>query len=182
MDDQKELLKRARSGDGDAFAELCAPFSGMVYRHCLQMLGRQADAQDAAQETMLRAYRAIPRFLGQSGVASWLYRIAHNTCLDMLKKPQRKREVSSMEQMREAGFEPRAAGDTPETAYEKKAEAQRLLAAIAKLPQDQQTLLNLRYGENYSYEELARATGLREGTVKSKLSRAKDRLQELLEA
>ena len=74
------------------------------------MLGREADAQDAAQETMLRAYRAIPRFMGQSGIATWLYRIAHNTCLDMLKRPQRKREASSMEQLREAGFEPQAPG------------------------------------------------------------------------
>ncbi len=182
MEDQRELLKRARSGDGDAFGELCGPFSDMVYRHCLHMLGREADAQDAAQETMLRAYRAIPRFMGQSGIATWLYRIAHNTCLDMLKRPQRKREASSMEQLREAGFEPQAPGDTPETAYERNAEAQRLLKAIARLPRDQQTLLNLRYGQHYSYEELARATGLREGTVKSKLNRAKSRLQELMEA
>lgn len=182
MENQRELLQRAWAGDGDAFAELCAPFSPMVYRHCLQMLGREADAQDAAQEAMLRAYRAIPRFLGQSGVATWLYRIAHNTCLDMLKKPGRKREAASMEQLREAGFEPQAPGDTPESAYERQAEAQRLLAAIARLPRDQQTLLSLRYGQHYSYEELAKATGLREGTVKSKLSRAKNKLQELLEA
>ena len=181
MESQRELLQRARAGDGDAFAELCAPFSPMVYRHCLQMLGQEADAQDAAQEAMVRAYRAMPRFLGQSGIATWLYRIAHNTCLDILKRPQRKRESASMEQLREAGFEPQAPGDTPESAYERKAEAQRLASAIAKLPRDQQTLLNLRYGENYSYEELARATGLREGTVKSKLSRAKSRLQGLLE-
>jgi RNA polymerase sigma-70 factor (ECF subfamily) len=154
----------------------------MVYRHCLQLMGQQADAQDAAQETMLRAFRAMPRFIGQSGIATWLYRIAHNTCLDMLKKPQRKRESSSMEQLREAGFEPQAPGDTPDVAYEKNAEAGRLSAAINRLPRDQQVLLNLRYGENYSYEELAKATGLRVGTVKSKLSRAKDRLQELMKA
>ncbi len=179
MDMQEELLRRARAGDGDAFAELCTPFSNMVYRHCLYLLRRQADAQDAAQETMLRAYRAIPRFVGSGGVAAWLYRIAHNICLDMLKKSQKKRETGSVEQMKEEGFQLEAQGDTPETAYEKAEQARRLLVAIAKLPQDQQILLNLRYGENYSYEELSRATGMREGTVKSKLSRAKARLQEM---
>lgn len=180
MDDRGELLKRARSGDGDAFMELCGPFADMIYRHCLQLMKQPSDAQDAAQETLLRAFRAMPRFIGQSGIATWLYRIAHNTCLDMLRKPRRKSEAVSMEQLREGGFEPQAPGDTPETLYEKNAEAQRLWAAIARLPRDQQVLLSLRYGENYSYEQLAKALGLREGTVKSKLSRAKDRLQELM--
>lgn len=180
MEEQQDLLRRARAGDAEAFTALCVPFSAMVYRHCLQLLGQQADAQDAVQETMLRAYRAIPRFMGQSGIATWLYRIAHNTCLDMLKKPQRKRETGSMEQLRETGFEPPSQEDGPEAAYEKSVEAQRLMGAIHKLPQDQQTLLALRFGENYSYEELVKATGLPEGTVKSKLNRAKAKLQALL--
>ncbi len=181
IDRQAEWLKKAREGDVDAFAELCAPFSQMLYRHCLHMLGQEADAQDAAQEALLRAFRAMPRFMGQSGVATWLYRIAHNACLDMLKRPQRKRENVSVEQLREGGFEPEAAGDDPEAAYVKTEAAQRVQAAIRKLPREQQLLLDLRYGEGLSYEELARVTGIREGTVKSKLSRAKDRLQELLQ-
>ena len=180
MEGQSELLCRARTGDADAFAELCMPFSGMVYRHCLHMLKTPADAEDAAQETMLRAYRGISRFAGSSGVATWLYRIAHNTCLDMLKKPHKRRENISMEQLREAGLEPAAPLDTPEDRYLRGEEAQLLLAAVAQLPQDQQLLLNLRYGQGMSYEELARATGLRDGTVKSKLNRAKARLQILL--
>lgn len=178
--EQENLLRRARQGDGQAFADLCMPFAGMVYRHCLQMLGREADAQDAAQETLLRAYRAMPRFLGNSQVSTWLYRIAHNTCLDVLKRPGRQREATSVEALREEGYEPAAQGSTPEEAYLRGAEQARLRAAVLALPQDQQVLLNLRYGENLSYEELALRTGLRLGTVKSKLNRAKARLEALL--
>lgn len=178
---QEALLRKARTGDADAFAELCTPFSGMVYRHCLQMMKNPADAEDAAQETMLRAYRAMPRFLGRSNVATWLYRIAHNTCLDVLKRPARQREATSVEALGEAGYDPPSETQTPEEAYLADADAKRLQEAIGKLPQDQQVLLSLRYSENLSYEELSRRTGIREGTVKSKLNRAKARLQTLLQ-
>jgi len=180
MNESNELLAKARQGDADAFTELVAPFERMVYRHCLQMLERPADAEDAAQEAMLRAYRAISRFLGQSGVATWLFRIAHNTCLDMIKKPAREREGVSLEDLREVGFDPGDSGNTPEADYLRQAEADRLTSAILRLPVEQQALINLRYGEDLSYEELARLTGIREGTVKSKLNRAKAKLREIL--
>ncbi len=181
VEGQERLLKRARQGDGAAFEALCEPYVGMVYRHCLHMLGRPADAEDAAQETLLRAFRAMPRFMGQSGVSTWLFRIAHNTCLDALKRPARKAESASMERLREEeGFEPPAREEGPEARYVRGAEEERLWRAVETLPEEQRALINLRYGDNLSYEELARMTGLREGTVKSKLSRAKARLKELL--
>jgi len=181
MESQAELLRRSRAGDADAFAELCMPYSGMVYRHCLYMLKHSTDAEDAAQETILRAYRSISRFAGSSGMATWLYRIAHNVCLDILRKPQRRRENISMEQLRNVGIEPEASIETPEERYLRDGETQQLLEAISQLPQDQQLLLNLRYGQGMSYEELAQATGMRDGTVKSKLNRAKARLQSLMQ-
>jgi RNA polymerase sigma-70 factor (ECF subfamily) len=181
MDKQDGALARARRGDADAFAELVSPFSGMVYRHCLQMLGHPPDAEDAAQEAMIRAYRAMPRFLGKSSVATWLFRISHNTCLDMLKKPSRKQENVSLEELREAGFDPGDSREQPDVVYQRATEAKRLTEAVLRLPVDQQALLNLRYGEDMSYEQMARVTGLREGTIKSKLSRAKAKLKALLE-
>ena len=178
---EKALLRKVRDGSAEAFSALVEPFSGMVYRQCLQMLGNEQDAQDAAQETLLRAYRAIPRFLGQSSVSTWLWRIARNTCLDLLKKPSRKRESASLDGLREAGFDPPGQEDNPETAYWRQEGLGDLREAVKKLPADQQTLLNLRYGEQLSYEELARVTGLPEGTVKSRLNRAKARLKVLLD-
>ncbi len=173
-------LNRARSGDAEAFTALCAPFEGMVYRHCLQLLNSQADAQDALQETMLRAYRSIGRFHGVSGVGTWLYRIAHNVCLDMLRSPRARAEAASLDALGEAGFDPADPAASPEERYLAQSEAQRLQTAIGSLPAAQQALLSLRYGDGLSYEALAEALRLSPGTVKSSLSRAKEKLRRLL--
>ena len=78
------------------FEQRCGPYASMVYRHCLHMLRNEQEAQDAAQESMLRAYRAYPSFRGK-GVAKWLYAIAHNTCLDVLKSARYRREQLTLD-------------------------------------------------------------------------------------
>lgn len=175
------LLQQAQSGDADAFTALCAPYEGLVYRHCLQMLGNPADAQDAAQEAMLRAYRGLARFRGGSAVATWLYRIAHNVCLDMRKRGYRRMESTSLDGMAEAGREPADAAPNPEARYVQTGEQERLRAALTRLPREQQLMLGLRYGEGMPYDQLAATLRLSLGTVKSKLSRAKEKLRKILE-
>ena len=174
------LLQRAQQGDADAFAALVTPYEGLVYRHCLQTLRHAADAQDAAQEAMLRAYRALPRFHGESELATWLYRIAHNVCLDMLKRPRVRREVASLEALAQQGFDPPATAPDPEEAYLRGSEAERLQNAVTRLPDEWQTLLSLRYGDGLSYEELSGALRLELNTVKSRLNRAKAKLRAFL--
>ncbi len=157
-----------------SFEDRCAPYAGMVYRHCLHMLKNVHEAEDAAQESMLRAFRAYPSFKGK-GVASWLYAIAHNTCLDVLKSARYRREMMTLDDP-ENEFQQADQAPTPEAAYVQKAEDERLWQLIMDLPQDQQTILSLFYGEGMSYDEIAQATGIRIGTVKSRLSRAKENL------
>lgn len=174
------LISKAMQGDADAFGTLVGPYEGLVYRQCLLLLKNPADAQDAAQETMLRAYRAMPRFLGLSSVPTWLYRIAHNVCLDWLKRPRTRRENTSLDGMAEAGFDPADPAPTPEDAYVQQSDRARLREALLRLPTDWQALLLLRYGEGLSYEAIAHALRLREGTVKSRLNRAKEKLHALM--
>ena len=88
------LLRQAKRGNADAFIALCAPFEGMVYRHCLQLLKNPADAQDAALEAMLRAFRAFQTFEERSELGTWLFKIAHNVSLDILKRAHRRRECA----------------------------------------------------------------------------------------
>ena len=161
------------------FEQLCAPYAGMVYRHCLHMLKNVHEAEDAAQESMLRAFRAYPSFRGK-GAASWLYAIAHNTCLDVLKSARYRREVLTADDQENA-FQQTAASPTPEEAYVQKAEDERLWQLVTELSEEQQTILSLYYGEQMTYEQIAEATGLRIGTVKSRLSRAKEALARKLE-
>jgi RNA polymerase sigma-70 factor, ECF subfamily len=172
--------RAARRGGADAFTALCAPFEGMVYRHCLRMLRNPADAQDAAQETMLRAFRSFHAFRFRSNTATWLFRIAHNVCLDILKSPARRREPLSLDALAEAGLDPPAGTPDPEGAYLAGSEREALQNAVARLPDSLQTLLSLRYGDGMSYEELACTLGLNTGTVKSQLNRAKEKLRALM--
>ena len=162
-----------------SFEERCAPYAPMVYRHCLHMLKNPHQAEDAAQESMLRAFRAYGSFRG-SGVATWLYRIAHNTCLDIIKSAAYQRELNTLDDPSTA-FDPADDAATPEQRYVMDAENARLWDAVSQLSAEQQTLIALFYGEGLKYEEIAQATGLRTGTVKSRLSRAKDALKKILE-
>ena len=165
--------------DAREFEALCAPYSAMVYRHCLMMLRHPQEAEDAAQETMLRAFRAFSRKSGK-GMAAWLFTIAHNTCLDVQKSARDRRESATLEQWRDAHGDPEDPALTPEAAYVRSAEDERLWRAVETLSPQQQLLITLYYGENLSYEQIAQAANLRPGTVKSGLSRAKDALRQKL--
>src|SRR5258708_5288180 len=87
---ERELLEAARQGDEDAYGRLVGPYRAELDAHCYRMLGSAADAEDALQETLLRAWRALPRFEGRSSLRSWLYKIATNACLRAIeRRPKR---------------------------------------------------------------------------------------------
>ena len=152
-------MKQSHRPTAEAFERLCAPYSGMVYRHCLHMLGNPHEAEDAAQESMLRAFRA---------------------CLDILKSARVRRESLTLDDPERA--DPADPSPTPDEAYLRDADAERMRGAVASLPEEQQLLIGLFYGQQMGYAEIARVTGLREGTVKSRLSRAKAALEKKLAA
>src|ERR671916_56243 len=88
--EDRALLDAARDGDENAYRRLVEPFEGQLHAHCYRMLGSVHDAEDALQETLLRAWRGLRRFEGRSSLRSWLYKIATNTCLNQIaKRPKR---------------------------------------------------------------------------------------------
>ena len=173
------LLRRAQNGDPEAFGRLMEPLEQLVWRVCWHYTGNREAAEDCGQEAMIRIWRHLANYRGECALESWVYRIAANCCMDWLRKKKRDRSVS-VEPLREQGFDP--ADTSPGTAEPvvAKDERQRLREAISLLPDEQREALILTQLEKVPYEEAARALGVSEGTVKSRVNRAKTRLKELL--
>ena len=173
------LLRRAQNGDPEAFGRLMEPLEQLVWRVCWHYTGNREAAEDCGQEAMMRIWRHLANYRGECALESWVYRIAANCCMDWLRKKKRDRSVS-VEPLREQGFDP--ADTSPGTAEQvvAKDERQRLREAISLLPDEQREALILTQLEKVPYEEAARALGVSEGTVKSRVNRAKTRLKELL--
>ena len=175
------LLRRAQGGDPEAFGQLMEPLEQLVWRVCWHYTGNREAAEDCGQEAMVRIWRSLESYRGECALESWVYRIAANCCMDWLRKKKRDRSVS-VEPLREQGFDP--ADDAPGTEEQvvQKDERRRLREAIRQLPDDQREALILTQLEKVSYEEAAQALGVSEGTVKSRVNRAKARLKEILSA
>ncbi len=168
-------LRRAQRGDAAAFEALMTPLEGMVWRVCYHYTGQAQDAQDCAQEAMLKAWRALPEFRGDSRFESWLYRICVSCCLDYLRA-RRRRPTVSADELAEAGFDPADPAPQPEEAVLAGEEKAALRGAIDALPEEMRTVLILYAMEGRRYEEIAEITGSAVGTVKSRLNRAREKI------
>lgn len=179
-----QILRRASVGDADAFAVLVDLYAAPIYGVCFSILGNQADAQDCVQETFLKAFCTISGFRQSSSVYTWLYRIAANCCYDLLRR-NRRQPVRSLD---EPVGEPdgdlylQLADDSPlpDESLVSKETAGTVRTAIAGLPEPLRRILILRDIEDMPYEDIARLEGLRVGTVKSRLFRARLQLGERL--
>ena len=173
------LLKRAQRGDPDAFEQLMTPLENLIWRVCWHYTGERETASDCAQEAMVKIWRSLGNYRGDCAFESWIYRIAANCSLDALRK--RKRDKSeSIEPLREAGFDPADPEPGTEEKVISKDQHQQLRECIARLPEDQREALVMTQLEGISYEEAATRLGVSEGTVKSRVNRAKTRLKEWL--
>jgi len=178
--DEQELISRSRSGDIQAFNDLVELYQRQVYNLALRMLGSAETAEDATQDTFVSAYRAIAGFRGGSFKA-WILRIAANSCRDKMRVSRRASIVSLDNLMEEVGdFIADNETESPED-YAQRRELGRLLdGSLARLPEDQRLVVVLSDIQGLTYEEIAQVIGISLGTVKSRLSRARLRLRELL--
>ena len=151
------------------FSEECGPYAGMVYRHCLHMLSRPEEAEDAAQETFLRALSHAEQLMDMDRPAcrAWLYRTARNLFVDAMRRTAR--EAAALPEL-----EPEPETPDPDFA---EAEARRLLEL---LPPAEQELFRKRYLEGYTAAELGKMYGLPPATVRTRLAKARRYLSQLL--
>lgn len=177
-----EELKKLRHGDHDAFERLVRDNQENVFRVIVSVVRNEEDARDLAQDTFVKAYTSIASFNGISSVSTWLYRIAYNTALDFCRKSGKTPDSKSLfdeddSEMRNL----RAAEETqPEKAFERTSLRKKIFAALAELPEEQRKMIELRDVHGFSYEQISKMTGVREGTVKSRINRARESLRKKL--
>lgn len=176
---ENKLIERASGGDPSAFNRLMEAHERRMYAVALRMCGNREDAQDCLQEAMLRIYRAISGFKGQSSFSTWVYRITMNTCLDELRRKKNKQNTS-LDGLLDTGWSPQDDSASPER-HAVQSETRRLLhEAIRDLPEDMRSAIVLRDIQGLSYEEIAQALDINVGTIKSRISRGREKLREKL--
>jgi len=176
---EEKLISRAAAGDGAAFSELMTMHEKRMYAVALRMCANREDAQDCLQDAMLRVYRSIGGFKGQSSFSTWVYRITMNTCLDELRR-RKTRNASSLDTMLEGGWSPTDGENGPEKQAVASEQRRVLNSAIADLPEDMRSAIVLRDVQGFSYEEIAEMLEVNIGTIKSRISRGREKLRQIL--
>ena len=181
-------LVAARTGDRAAFNRLVRKYQRRVYVFCHRMVNDSGEAEDLAQEVFVKVYDNIGRFREESKFSTWLYQIAKNLCLNRLKYLKRRSHFTSpsLDAAPAAGTEALAAevadeGKDPQSLAENRELQDALRRQIDALQDEYRTALVLRDIEGLSYEEIAEITQVPEGTVKSRIHRARNVLKEGLE-
>ena len=173
--EERELIRACRSGDETAFEALVRLHEKKVYALCRRMCPNEQDALEAAQDAFLALWRGIGDFREDAALSTWLYRLAANACIDVLRRERRSGGAVSLDDP-DTVYEPVDQGDSPERALEQ-SELRRLVGeGIAALPEEYRRVLLLRETEQLSYSEIAAREGLELGTVKSRISRARRQL------
>jgi RNA polymerase sigma-70 factor (ECF subfamily) len=178
---ERELIRRARSGDQDAFAELVAMHAALVYG-ALRRLGLDAgEADEVAQEVFVRAWRGLPRFEERSQLSTWLYRIAFNEAQRRLSRRSQRRAESDPDGNDEIAALPESSHLAPEAQTLDHEFEQTLEHALDQLPEDWRIAVVLRDLEGLSTREAAEVAGVRQAAFKSRLHRGRMQLRSLLE-
>jgi RNA polymerase sigma-70 factor (ECF subfamily) len=180
------LLDRCRAGDAEAFTRLVDLHEGMVYNLAARLLGDAEEARDLSQEVFLQVYRSLGGFRGTSSLRTWIYRIVVNQCRNRRRFWQRRRRDRSLpiedlkpaDEMELAGGRGRSPG--PLESLESAERSRQVQAALLGLSFEHRVILLLREVEELSCAEIGAALGLAEGTVKSRLSRAREALRSRL--
>ncbi len=180
---ENNLLHKARNGDVGAFEELTTAYYSKVYSICYRMLNNTEDAFEQAQETFIKAFKYIKDFKGNCAISTWLYRIATNVCLDFIRKNKKKKVVS----IEQSTFEDLQLKDSlvsdipgPEKVAEANAQKQAIKEAMGKMNEKNRLVIVLRDFMGLSYDEISETMKIPVGTVKSRISRARNELRELL--
>ncbi len=176
----QELVRRVQLGDKKAFDALVLKYQQKIVKLVNRYVRDQDEALDVAQETFIKAYRALPNFRGESAFYTWLYRIAINTAKNHLVSQGRRPPTSDIDADEAVQYEPGARlrdYDNPEQLAHRDQVERVIYETIDSLPEDLRTAIVLREMEGLSYEEIAQAMECPIGTVRSRIFRAREAIE-----
>lgn len=181
---ENKLIQLAKQGSAEAFEKLILQYENNIYGVCIRILKDEQAAYDAAQDVCMKIWRQLDSFEGNSKFSTWIYRIATNQCLDIIRKNKRKEEVALYKYNKETGEEWESYEESPTNPVEDHMEQLALQDVIAialdEVKEDYKAILVLRDMKGYSYDEISASLTLSVGTVKSRLSRARAALKKIL--
>ena len=181
MNEEQQWIDAARRGDQAAFEQLVWRYEKRVFALTGRMCRNPSDAEEAAQETFLAAWQGLPFFRGEASFATWLYRLASNACVDLLRREGRHQAGAGISlDDEESGFDPPDPAPSPQALAERAELRQQIEAALAELPPEYRQVLILRELHQRTYDEIAEICSLDLGTVKSRISRGRKRLRKIL--
>lgn len=179
--DEGPIVAAARRGDRAAFGTLVKAYQRRAYAAAYGIVGNRDDALDLAQESFVRAYRAMHRFDPAMPFYPWLHQIVRNTCLNHLKRKKRRGE-QSLDELMEQGYDAREEEAGPSEVMQQDDLKRQVAAAMAKVSPEHREILRLRHMNDLSYAEIASMLDIPIGTVMSRLHAARKALKKVIEA
>ena len=180
-----KLIRRCKLGEEAAFQEVLDRYRGAIYNLCWRMTRNDEDARDLAQEVFIKVFTLLDRYDEQYAFSSWLFRIATNHCIDHLRR-QRLRMLSVERDggtdEDEAEMQIPADGPEPDVVLQRREALEKLEEVIADLPPHYRVITLLRHDQQLSYEEIAETLDLPLGTVKARIHRARNLIQQMLKS
>ena len=176
-DQETLIINKIIGGDTHAFAVLVDRYKDLVFTLAIRMLKNREEAEEVSQDTFIKVYKALPKFKGDSKLSTWVYKVAYNTCLDSIKKNNRRQSEVTIDSFTENQIKTL---DNALSALEEKEQQQTIQDCLQQLSSKDSFLLTLFYFEELSLEEVSKVVGMAPNTVKVNIHRARKRLASIL--
>jgi len=176
-DQEASIINQIIGGDTQAFSVLVDVYKDLVFTLAIRMLKNREEAEEVSQDTFIKIYKALPKFKGESKLSTWIYKVAYNTCLDQIKKNNRRYDEVAIDSFSENQIKTL---DNALDALEEKEQQKTIQECLQQLASKDSFLLTLFYFEELSLEEISKVVNMEANTVKVNIHRARKRLGNIL--